>query len=81
MSAVLLPTLCYQFNYHAFGKDGFLYPLVDKGGIFHFIVIGDYNFDGMNDELYHVKYDERDVSAYRQKPPILPPPQISYKKE
>lgn len=59
LSAVLLPILCYHFNYHAFDKDGFLYPLIDKGGIFHFIVIGDYNFDGMNDELYHIKYDER----------------------
>ena len=63
LSAILLPILCYHFNHHAFDKEGFLYPLVDKGGIFHFIVIGDYNFDGMNDELYHIKYDERQYSS------------------
>ncbi len=61
--SVLIPIICYNFNYRAFGRDGFLYPLVDKGGIFHFIVIGDYNFDGMNDEQYHIKYDEREYST------------------
>lgn len=63
LSAILLPILCYQFNYYAFKKDAFLYPLVDEGGIFHFIVIGDYNFDGMNDELYHIRFDERKHST------------------
>ena len=60
LASVIIPVFCYNFNYLAFGKDGFLYPWVDKGGIFHFIVIGDYNFDGINDELYHIKYDERE---------------------
>ena len=47
---------------HAFKEGGFLFPLVDKGGIFHFIAIGDYNFDGINDEEYHILYDEREYS-------------------
>ncbi len=63
LSAILLPIICYNFNYQSLGKDGFLYPLVDEGGIFHFIVIGDYNFDGMNDEQYHLLYDERQYSS------------------
>ena len=36
---------------------------MDQGGLFHFIAIGDYNFDGMNDELYHTLYDEREYSS------------------
>ncbi len=63
--SVIIPIICYNFNYRAFGKDGFLYPLVDKGGILHFIVIGDYNFDGINDEQYHFLYEERtETSRY-----------------
>ncbi len=63
--SVLIPIICYNFNYRAFGKDGFLYPLVDKGGVFHFIVIGDYNFDGINDEQYRFLYEERtEASRY-----------------
>lgn len=62
LASVIIPIICYNFNYRFFGKDGFLYPLVDKGGIFHFIVIGDYNFDGMNDEQHHILYDEREYS-------------------
>jgi hypothetical protein len=63
IASVLIPIICYHFNFRAFGKDGLLYPLVDKGGIFHFVVIGDYNFDGINDEVYHIKYDEREYST------------------
>ncbi len=63
LASVLIPIFCYNFNFRAYGKDGFLYPLVDEGGIFHFIVIGDYNFDGMNDERYHILYDERQISS------------------
>lgn len=59
LAAVLLPILCYNFNYYAFDEGRLLYPLVDEGGIFHFIVIGDYNFDGMNDEMHHHYYEER----------------------
>ena len=62
IASVLLPVLCYQVNYHTLKKDGIFYPLVDDGGIFHFIVIGDYNFDGMNDEEYHRLYEERRYS-------------------
>ena len=61
--AALLPLLCYLVNYHTLKKDGLLYSLVDDGGIFHFIVIGDYDFDGMNDEEHHRLYEERVVSA------------------
>ncbi len=63
LAAVLLPIICYQFNYHTLKKGGVLYPLVDEGGIFYFIVIDDYNFDGMNDELHHRMYDEREESS------------------
>ncbi|MBE6798923.1 MAG: hypothetical protein E7525_04010 [Ruminococcaceae bacterium] len=63
LSAVLIPIICYNFNYRSFKRSGFLYPLVDKGGIFHFMAIGDYNFDGMNDELHHRLYDERERSS------------------
>lgn len=60
--AALLPILCYLVNYHTLKKDGLLYSLVDDGGLFHFIVIGDYDFDGMNDEEHHRLYEERVVS-------------------
>lgn len=60
--SIVTPILCYNANYHLLKKEGPLNFLVDKGGIFHFIVIGDYNFDGMNDEEYHILYDERTVS-------------------
>ena len=58
--AVLLPMFLYGFNYLSFHKNGPLHFMVDEGGIFHFIVIGDYNFDGMNDEEYHRLYEERE---------------------
>ena len=61
--AALLPLLCYLVNYHTLKKDGLLYSLVDDGGIFHFIVIGDYDFDGMNDEEHHRLYEERDMDS------------------
>lgn len=61
--AALLPLLCYLVNYHTLKKDGLLYSIVDDGGIFHFIVIGDYDFDGMNDKEHHRLYEERVVSA------------------
>lgn len=60
--SVFVPIICYNFNYHSLKEDGYLYPLVDEGGIFHFIAIGDYNFDGMNDELHHFLYEEREYS-------------------
>ncbi len=62
VTAIILPIMCYQFNFHTLKKDGLLYPLVDEGGIFYFIAIKDFNFDGMNDELYHNLYEERSDS-------------------
>ena len=62
-ASFLVPLICYNLNYYALQKDGPLYFLVDEGGIFHFIVIGDYNFDGMNDERHHVLYDERTCAS------------------
>ena len=35
--AVLLPIFCYAINYNTLNKDGVFYPLVDEGGIFHFV--------------------------------------------
>ncbi len=63
LSAVLLPILCYLFNYHSLGENGFLHFLVDDGGVLNFVVIGDYDFDGMNDEYHHILYDEREYSS------------------
>lgn len=62
LTTLLLPILCYQFNYHTLKKDGPLFPLVAEGGIFHFIAIGDFNFDGINDKEYHRLYEERTYS-------------------
>lgn len=63
LTAVLLPVLCFQFNDHTLKKDGILSPLVEKGGILHFLTIHDFNFDGMNDEEYHRLYEERSYSS------------------
>ena len=62
--SIILPSVCYFSNYNTLKIDGPLHFLVAKEGIFHFIVIGDYNFDGMNDEKYHRTYDERTVTGY-----------------
>ena len=62
--SIILPSLCYFSNYNTLKREGPLHFLVAKDGIFHFIVIGDYNLDGMNDEKYHRTYDERTVSSY-----------------
>lgn len=63
LASVFIPIICYNFNYHTLKKEGPLYFLVDDGGIFHFITIGDYNFDGINDKRYHILYDERKYSS------------------
>lgn len=60
--ATLLPIVCFLLNYHTLKKDGLFYSLVDDGGIFHFIVIDDYDFDGMNDQEHRRLYEERVVS-------------------
>lgn len=61
--AILLPILCYNLNYHTLKRGGVFNFLVSDGGPFHFIAIGDYNFDGINDERYHILYDEREISS------------------
>ncbi len=63
LTALLLPALCYQSNYHLLKKDALLSPLVEEGGIFHFLAIRDFNFDGMNDEEHHRLYEERSYST------------------
>ena len=62
--SIILPFLCYFVNYYSLKKDSSLHFLVDEGGIFHFIVISDYNFDGVNDEVYHRANDDRTVSTH-----------------
>ncbi len=61
LSAILLPIICYNFNYHTLKRDGSLYFLMDKGGIFHFIAIEDYNFDGITDKHYEIETQKRTV--------------------
>lgn len=63
LAALLTPGICFPINAVAFDKGGFLYPLIEDGGLLHFIVIGDYNFDGMNDKEHHILYDEREESS------------------
>jgi len=62
IASIILPIICYPINCSAFSKDGILYPLVDKDGLLHFIAIGDFNFDGINDKEYHRRYEERSCS-------------------
>lgn len=63
MIAALLPIVCYLLNYHTLKKDGLLYFLVEDGGMLHFMAIGDYDFDGMNDQEHHRLYEKRVVSV------------------
>lgn len=64
LASVIVPIVCYNLNYHAFNKGGPLRPLVEEGGPLYFIVIDDYNFDGINDEYYHRKYEKRTHPSY-----------------
>ncbi len=64
LTSLILPFLCFHFNMISYNRDGgFLYPLVDDGGVFHFIVNHDFNLDGINDEDYHLAYDVREYST------------------
>lgn len=63
VASVLIPIICYNLNHSTLQKGGIFYGLVDKGGMFHFIAIGDYNFDGMNDEQHHILYEERTIRS------------------
>ncbi len=60
--SVFIPIFCYNFNYHTFKKGGMLYPLMDEGGIFHFIEIEDYNFDGITDKYYEKETQKRTIN-------------------
>ena len=64
LASVVVPIICYNLNYHAFNKGGPLRLLVEEGGPLYFIVIDDYNFDGINDEYYHRKYEKRTHPSY-----------------
>ncbi|MBQ7936675.1 MAG: hypothetical protein IJ333_10090 [Clostridia bacterium] len=61
--AILLPILSYNVNYQSLKWGGKLYFLVDKGGPLYFIRIGDYNFDGINDEKQRINTQQRTVSS------------------
>lgn len=63
LATVLVPIVSYKANRFTLKEDGPFYFLVDEGGIFRFIAIGDYDFDGMNDELYHRTYDTRTLGS------------------
>ncbi len=60
--SIFIPIICYNFNFRAFKKDGILYPLMDEGGIFHFIEIEDYNFDGITDKYYEIETQKRTIN-------------------
>lgn len=61
--AIILPILCYIINRQTLKEGGAFHFLVDEGGIFHFIAIKDFNFDGINDEEYHLMYETRTVGS------------------
>ena len=61
--AVILPILCYQINYHSLKKDGPLHFTVAEGGVFHFITIHDFDFDGVNDAYDYTGDDLRELSS------------------
>lgn len=60
--SIVLPILCYNINYHTFKKDAVLYPTVNEGGVFHFITIHDFNFDGVDDGYDYTGDDVRELS-------------------
>lgn len=57
--ALILPILCNNVNKYVFHKNSPLYPLVDEGGILHFIVLRDFTFDGIDDEINRLNTVER----------------------
>lgn len=61
--ALVLPIVCYIVNYNTLKKDGSFHFLVDKGGVFHFIAIGDYDFDGVNDKLNEIRNNQQISSS------------------
>lgn len=61
---IILPTICYHSNRFTLDKGGPLSFLVEEGGIFHFITIGDFNFDGVNDKTYDLMNNIRTESSW-----------------
>lgn len=61
LASVSIPIICYNVNHYTLKKDGPLYFLMDEGGIFHFIEIEDYNFDGITDKYYEIETQKRTV--------------------
>ena len=61
--SILVPIICYNVNYYTLKKDGMLHFLVDDGVVFHFIVIGDWDLDGINDKDHHIFYEKREYST------------------
>lgn len=57
--SLVLPFLCYQINYRGFQKDAVFYPLVEEGGLLHFVTIHDFDGDGVNDEYDYTGDDVR----------------------
>ncbi len=61
--AIIIPIFCYNINRQTLKENGAFHFLVDEGGIFHFIAIKDFNFDGMNDKEYQLMYGTHTVST------------------
>jgi hypothetical protein len=57
--ALILPIVCYNVNKYVFHRNGPLYPLVDEGGLLHFIVLRDFDLDGIEDEVNRLNTVER----------------------
>ena len=52
LCAILLPVLCYNLNYRIFKSDSPLYPLVDKGGALHFMMLKEDRYKKYYDTLF-----------------------------
>lgn len=47
--SMVLPVICYSFNYNGFKNDGPLRSLVSEDGILRFLAIHDFDFNGVDD--------------------------------
>ena len=62
LTCILLPIMIYILNYNTLKPGGIFSFTVSRGSPLYFIVDHDFNFDGMNDELYHNLYEKREYS-------------------